>query len=103
MVDGTVDLGSWSSHRCASRPVQQTELDACRICQTTHQAIEGVDFTNEMPLTQTSDGRVARHLADTPDGMGDEDDASPDPCGRRGRFAAGMAAADHDHVPARCR
>ena len=45
-----------------------------------------------------ADGGIARHLADRVDAVGEKQRARAQPR-RRGRgFAAGMAAAHHDHV-----
>src|SRR5262249_39004407 len=49
-------------------------------------------------FAQSSDGRIARHLADGRETMGDEPGRSAHAGGRRSSFTAGMAAADHNDI-----
>ena len=63
-----------------------------------HQPVERVDLAHEMALPKPADGRIAGHLADRGEAMRDERRLGAHPRRSRRRLAAGMAAADHDHV-----
>ena len=61
-------------------------------------AVEGIDFPHEMALAQSTDRRIAGHLADRIEAMGQQQGAGAQ-ASRRGRgFAAGMAGAHHDNI-----
>ena len=67
-----------------------------------HQPVQGVDLADQMALAQAADGRVAAHLADGLELVGEQQGARAEARRRRGGFAAGVAAADDDHVPICC-
>ena len=93
-----VGLGAGALHRGAFAPVQHAELDAGGVSHPAHQAVEGVDLADQMPLAEPANGRIAGHLADGGEAVGDQRRARADAGGSRRSLAAGMAAADHDHV-----
>jgi hypothetical protein len=65
---------------------------------SSHQPVEHVELTDEVPLSDTTYRRIARHLAHILGPEGQESDASA-PASRGGRsFAPGMAGADHQNV-----
>ena len=93
-----VGLGAGALHRGAFAPVQHAELDAGGVSHPAHQAVEGVDLAHQMALAEAANGRIAGHFADRGEAVGDQRRARAH-AGRSGRsLAAGMAAADHDHV-----
>ena len=61
-------------------------------------AVEGVDLADQVALAQAADGRVAGHLADRLELVGEQQRARAQPRGRGRGLAAGVAAADDDHV-----
>ena len=66
--------------------------------QPAHQPVEGVDLAHQVALAQAADGRVAGHLADGLELVGEQQGARAE-ARRRGRgLAAGVPAADDDHV-----
>ena len=69
-----------------------------RVGDLAHQAVEGVDLADQMPLAEPADGRIAGHLADGGEAVGDQRRARAHAGRSRRSLAAGMAAADHDHV-----
>ncbi len=100
-VELAVGLGARALHGRALGAVEQPELDAGGVGDAAHQAVEGIDLAHQMALAEAADGRIAGHLADGGEGMGDERRARAH-AGSRGRgFAAGMAAAHNDHVELR--
>ena len=88
-------------YRRALGPVQQPELDARLVRHPAHQAVERVDLAHQVALAEAADGRVARHLADGVQAMGEQQGARAGAGRGRGGLAPGMAAADHDHIPGR--
>ena len=93
-----VGLGAGALHRRALAAVQHAELDAGRVGDPAHQAVERVDLADQMALAEPANGRIAGHFADGGEAVGDQRRARAH-AGRRGRsLAAGMAAADDDHV-----
>ena len=63
-----------------------------------HQAVERVDLADQMALAKPANGRIAGHFADGGEAVGDQCRARADPGRGSSRLAAGMAAADDDHV-----
>jgi hypothetical protein len=98
LVEHPVGLGAGGTHGRALAGVEDAELDAAFVGGRRHGAAEGVHFLDQMPLADAADGRVAAHLAEGFDVVGEQQGGAPGPCrGQRG-FGAGMAAADNDHV-----
>ena len=91
-----VGLGAGALHRRAFAAVQHAELDAGGIGHLAHQAVEGVDLADQMPLAEPANGRIAGHLADRGEAVGDQRRARTHASRRGRRLAAGMAAADDD-------
>ena len=69
-----------------------------RSAATRHRTAQGVDFPDQMPLTDTANGRVAAHLPQRLDALRQQQGARTHPRGRQRRLGAGMAAADDDDV-----
>ena len=97
-VELAVGLGAGALHRRAFAPVQHAELDAGQVGDPTHQAVEGIDLADQMPLAEPANGRIAGHFADGSEAVGDQRRARAHAGGRSGSLAAGMAAADDDNV-----
>ena len=97
-VQLAVRLGAWAAHRRPLAAVQQLEMDAGGIGRAGHHAVQRIDLPHQMPLADPADGRVAGHLAERFDPMGQQQGAGAAACRRRRRLAAGMAAAHHHHV-----
>ena len=97
-IEFSIGLGPWPPDRGTLAPVEHAELDATGIGHPPHQTIEGIDLADEMTLAETTDGRIAGHRADRRETMGDQRRPGAHPRGRARGLAAGMAAADHDHI-----
>jgi len=93
-----VGLGARALHGRSLRAVQKAELDAGCIRHLPHKAVESIDLAHEMALAEAADRGVARHLADGRKGMGDEPRARAHAGGCGRGLAAGMPAADDDHI-----
>ena len=97
-VQPAVDLAARALHRRALGAVEQAELDAGDVAEPAHDAVHGVDLAHQMALAQAADGRIARHLADGLELLGQQQGGRARARGRRRGLAAGVAAADDDDV-----
>jgi hypothetical protein len=93
-----VGLGARPLHRRTFAPVQHAELDAGGVSDLAHEAVQGVDLADQMALAEPANGRIAGHLADGGEAVGDQGRACADAGRSRSSLAAGMAAADDDNV-----
>ena len=59
---------------------------------------QGVDLAHQLPLGQAADGRIAAHPGDGVQAAGQQGGPGADAGGGRGRFRAGVTAADHQNV-----
>ncbi|MNL13510.1 hypothetical protein D3C87_1344190 [compost metagenome] len=97
-VQPTVNLAARAAHGGALGAVQQAELDAGHIGQTPHDAVESIDLAHQMSLAQTADGRVAAHLSDCFQLLGQQQSAGARARRGGGGLTAGVSAADDDDV-----
>ena len=93
-----IGLGAGALHRGSFAPVQHAELDAGGVGHPAHQAVERVDLADQMALAKPANGRIAGHFADRGEAMGNQRRARAMRRRSGSSLAAGMAAADHDHV-----
>ena len=98
-VQAAIDLGAGPADGGALGSVQKPVLDGGLVGDAAHQTVQGVDLANEVALSEAADGRIAAHLADRLELMGEQQGARAGAPGGMGRLAASMAAADHDHIP----
>ncbi len=100
-IELAVRLGPRSPYRRTLAAVQNPELDARAVGHPPHDTIEGVDLADQVPFREPADSGIAGHLADGGAPMGQKQGPGAQPCrGGRG-LAAGMPAADHDHIVSR--
>jgi hypothetical protein len=97
-VELAVGLGARALHGRPLGAVEQAELDAGRIGDPPHQAIERIDLPHQMALAEPADGRIAGHLADGGKAVRDQRRTRAHASRRSRSLAAGMAAADNDDV-----
>src|SRR6202007_2476970 len=94
-----IDLRPRPADGCALRAVEQAELDPGRVGEPAHHPVQGVDLPHEVALAQAADRRVAAHLADGLELVGQQQGARAE-AGRRGcLFTARVAAAPNDYTP----
>ena len=93
-----VRLGAGGAHGRAFASVEAAELNSGQVDVDGHLATQGVDLLDHMSLTDATDSRVARHLADTVQVDGEEQSLGTHAGGCQGSFGAGVAAADDDDV-----
>jgi hypothetical protein len=97
-VQHTVGLGTCCAHGRALARIERAELDARLIGGERHRAAEGVDFTHEVSLADAADRRVARHLAQRLDIVGQQQRRATRARARQRRLGARVATADHNDV-----
>jgi hypothetical protein len=78
--------------------VENPELDAGPVGRPPHEAIQGIDLANEVALPQSADGRVAGHLTDRREPVGEKNRVGAE-SGRGGsRLRARMPSSDDNNV-----
>ena len=85
-------------HRRAFAAVEHPELNPGRVDAPPHLPAESVDLTNDLPLGDAADRRIATHR---PDGVGvhrQQDGAQPEARRRQRGFDARVPGADDDDV-----
>ena len=97
-IQRPVGLGPGRPHRGALACVEHAEMDAGPVHGKRHGAAERVDLPHEVTLADAADRRVARHLPDGFDVVGDQQRARALPRRSQGGLGPGMSAADHDHI-----
>ena len=63
-IELAVGLGARPAHGRALAAVEQAELDAGRIRDPAHQAVQRIDLAHQMALADPADRGIAGHLAD---------------------------------------
>ncbi len=91
-VELAVGLGAGAADGRALAAVEHPELDAGAVDGPGHEPVEGVDLADQLALGEAADGRVAGHLADGVEVVGDAAACGrpgaptpPRPRSRRGR------------------
>ena len=97
-IQRAIGLGTGGTHGRTFAAVQNAPLNAGFVGTTGHDAIEGVDFLHQMAFANTADGRIAGHLAQGLDVMGQEQCPAAYAGGRKRCFGAGMATTNHDDI-----
>src|SRR5262249_42552715 len=100
-IELAVGLRARTTHGRPLAPVEHAKLDAALVRDAPHEAVERVDLANQVALAETADRWVARHGADGREPVRHQRGRRAHGGGRRRGLAAGMAAADDDHVEAR--
>ena len=97
-IELSVGLGARALDGWAFAAIEDAELNARRIGGARHDAIERIDLAHQMALAQAADRRIAGHLADCRETVGDQR-GSGAAARRRGRgFAPCVPAADDNDV-----
>lgn len=65
-------LGDTYPNRCSLASVQHLELDPSFVCDSTHDAVESVDFADEGAFADTAYGGIAGELADGLELLGEQ-------------------------------
>ena len=78
--------------------IEHSELDPGGVGIEAHHATQRVDFADHVAFGQSAYGRIARHLTDRVRVLREHQRLTTKPRGRHGRFNAGMARSNDDHV-----
>ncbi|ALP39796.1 hypothetical protein WL1483_377 [Aeromonas schubertii] len=63
-----------------------------------HDPAQCIDLFNQMSFSDPTDGRVARHMPQRIDIVGQQQGVHPHTSRCRGRFGTGVTATDDDHI-----
>jgi hypothetical protein len=97
-IELPVGLGSRATHSRAFAAIEDTELNAAKISDSAHKAVQSVDFPDQVSFPKPANGGITGHSADSAKPMGYEGRFCAH-TGRRSRsFAASVAAADDNDV-----
>src|SRR5262249_43410988 len=97
-ISALVRLRARGPHGRAPAAIEQLELNSRGIDRTPHESTEGVDFTDEVTFCSAADSGITRHVRNRRVREGAEADLPSEPRRRPGRFDAGMARADDNHL-----
>jgi hypothetical protein len=97
-IQATVALGPGRPDGRPLGPIQHPELNACAVGGPSHHPTQSIHLTNHRALGDSTDRRVARHLANGFEILSQQQRASTQAGGGHGGFAARVAPADHDHI-----
>ena len=100
LVQHPIRLCPGRAHGRALAAVENPELDTGPIGGAGHGSAQGVDFLDQMALTDATDGRVTGHLSEGFDVVGQQQGFTPHACRRQRSLGAGMATTNHDHIKA---
>ena len=97
-IESAVRLGTRRSHRRALARVECAELDARLVRRDRHRAAQRIDFLDEMPLADAADRRIAGHLPQCFDAVGEKQRLASHPRARERGLGPGVAAADDNDI-----
>ncbi len=93
-----VGLGPRAVHRRAFAAIEQPKLNAGGVDRAAHRPAEGIDLTNNLPLGDAADRRIAAHLCNRVAISGQQRRPRPQPrCSQR-RLGPGMPGADDEKI-----
>jgi len=98
-VEFSIRLTSGALNSGAFTAIQDPELYASLVSDPPHNTVKGVNFPNQMPLPQSTDGGVAGHFSYGFQLVGDKQRLGPHAGCGCGRFTSCMATAHDDNIP----
>ena len=93
-----IGLGPRAVHRRALAAIEHAELNAGGVDGAAHGSAQCVDLADDVPLGHAANGRIAAHLANGFDAVGEQQGARTTACRRKRRFGAGMSATNDDDL-----
>ena len=78
--------------------IQDAKLDPRLVCADRYGSAQGVHFLDEMALSNAPNRRIARHLSQRLDIVGEQKSPTTGPRGGKGRLGPSVAATDHDDI-----
>jgi len=98
LVQHPVSLGAGSPYSRALAGIEYPELDPSAVCSLSHRATQCINFLHQVTFADTANGRVAGHLPQGFNIMGQQQGFTAHARRRQTGFSAGMATAYHDYV-----
>ena len=93
-----VALRAGRTHCWSFASVQHPKVNTCAVGGTCHDAAHCIDFLHQMSLTDSTDRRVAGHLADCFDVVREQQRFATHARRGSGCLGAGVTAANDDHI-----
>ncbi len=93
-----IRLSTRATNSWSFAPVQDAKLNASPIDSLCHQAIKGINLSDQMASPKPTNCRVTGHDPNRIDLMGQQQHLCAKPRGGGGGFNPGMAAADNDDI-----
>src|SRR6185436_18897427 len=78
--------------------VEHSELNAGSVGSSSHNAAQGIDLTHHGTLGNPANGRIAGHLSDGLEILGEKEGARPAARGQCGGLGSCVAASDHHDI-----
>ncbi len=97
-IEDAVGLGARGPDRGPLAAIERAELDAGLVRGGRHGAAQRVDLLHQVAFADPADGRVAGHLAEGFDRVGEQQRARAGARGSQRRLGAGMAATHDEDV-----
>ena len=94
LVQAAVNLCPGGAHRGPLAGVEDAELYPAPVRRPGHDSAQGVDLLDQVAFADAPYGRVARHLAEGVDTVGQQQGLNSHARGSQGGLGAGMAATD---------
>lgn len=98
LVQHAVGLRAGRAHRRALARIENAKLDARLVGGNGHGAAQRIHLFHEVALADAADRRVAAHLPQRLDVVGEQQRLGAHACSGQRGFGAGMATADDDHI-----
>src|SRR5437773_2049616 len=97
-IKSAITLSARRPDRRTLAAIQHSELDHCQVCRPSHYSAEGVNLADDATFGDSTDRRIAGHLADRLERASDNRDGCTSACSRDGRFRAGVAGTHDDYI-----
>src|SRR5437867_9394157 len=92
-----VGLSTGRPDRRATATIEKTKLYARTVNDFRHDPAQGINFADQMPLSNPTNGRITGHLGNQVKVHSVEGSAHAHPGRSHGSFTTGMTCADHHH------
>jgi hypothetical protein len=97
-IQAAVSLETRSLYCRALAAVEHPAMDGSSIGGASHQTVENIELPDQVSLSNSANGRVARHLADVFSTECDKTNTRSAPRGRSRSLAASVTAADNHNI-----
>ena len=97
-IQGTVCLSSRALDSWSFAAIEQPELYSGLICDATHDTVQRIDLAYKVPLTQSTNGRIAGHDANIRSGQSHQRRGYAHTGRRMGSLSTRMTGTDNDDI-----